>query len=231
MTSNVDKVRSSDLPAEPLDSSEEVQALFDVLGLQTGALDTVSLAVVRALAHEVLSLRAELKQSQDALSQMALLADIDPLCDVFNRRAFERELVRELARAERAHLPLSLIYIDLDHFKRINDCFGHARGDQVLKDVAALLTRNVRKTDIIGRLGGDEFGIVLTWACLEDARRKVKILQTSIEKLGVGPASEEFSLGASCGCIEWQPGQSASALIDLADEAMFTAKHTSRQQV
>jgi len=201
--------------------------------LDLAALPVGARAAIEALAGEVLALREERVQLRQGLETAELLADRDALCPVFNRRAFERELTREIALAERYGTPLSLIFIDLDRFKLINDRFGHATGDQVIQHVAQTLLDNIRQTDILGRLGGDEFAIVLTHAELTDSQIKSSALETLIDSLTVrdsaDPTIEPVQLGASCGAVEWHRGLSAAGLIAQADETMFRAKAARKQ--
>ncbi|HBL93873.1 MAG TPA: GGDEF domain-containing protein, partial [Hyphomonas sp.] len=151
-------------------------ALLNVLGVDLSALDFRARAAIEALCDEVLVLREDADELRDALDEAVSLADNDALCPVFNRRAFKREIRREIALAARFRTPLSMIYIDLDHFKQVNDVFGHAAGDEVLIRIAELLLRHTRETDIVGRLGGDEFGIVLAQANVDDSRLKAEQL-------------------------------------------------------
>lgn len=207
--------------ASPADS------LLDALGIDPGAHDVASAAAFRALAEEVIWLREEENRLRTRLEAVEALADRDGLCPVFNRRAFERELGREIALAARHGAPLSLIYLDLDRFKLVNDRFGHAAGDAALKQVCDILTSQVRQTDIVGRLGGDEFGIILTHAGLGDAREKAAAFSRRIDRLtvsGTDPEASPVRLGASCGVISWSGQASADMFIAEADEAMFRAK-------
>ena len=182
-------------------------------------------AAFRALAEEVLYLRGETSRQRKALDAAELLADRDGLCPVFNRRAFARELSREMALARRHSTPLCLLYIDLDHFKLVNDRFGHARGDAALMDVCAIVQAQVRETDIVGRLGGDEFGVILTHAALADGQLKAAALTAEIDRLTIGePGGPGVTLGASCGVVQWDGEHPADRLISQADEAMFRAK-------
>lgn len=203
-------------------------ALLNVLGVNLDMLDVRTRAAIEALCDEVLFLREDVDRLRDALSEAESLADNDALCPVFNRRAFEREIHREIALAARFRTPLSVIYIDLDHFKQVNDAFGHAAGDEVLIRISELLLRHTRDTDIVGRLGGDEFGIVLAQATAEDSLLKAEQLAKEVDQLVVrsGPdgSGPEVRIGASCGVVEWQVGQDAQALIALADQAMFAQK-------
>ncbi|MEM9938386.1 MAG: GGDEF domain-containing protein [Pseudomonadota bacterium] len=220
------------VPAEPVAPRRR---LISALGVELAELPKHVRAALEALAGEVLSLREERESLHRDLQKAELLADRDALCPLFNRRAFERELEREIALAQRYGTPLSLIYIDLDNFKLINDRFGHAIGDDVLKHVAGLLLKSVRQTDIVGRLGGDEFALVLTHAELTDSQNKAKHLEGLIDSCIIrdteAPQLDPVQLGASCGTVEWSRGMTAELLINLADETMFRTKATRKGRV
>ncbi len=204
------------------------RALIDILGVDMAMLNRSTRAAVEALCDEVIALREELSEARKSLSEAELLADNDALCPLFNRRAFEREVRREIALANRYGTPLCLIFVDLDNFKPVNDLFGHATGDAVLLKVADILQAVTRETDIVGRLGGDEFGIVLSQATLSDSRRKAEQLADRIDSLRVhsphDPDLRELHIGASCGVVSWQPGEDADHLIARADQVMFAQK-------
>jgi diguanylate cyclase (GGDEF)-like protein len=217
------------MPSDTPELSEaEKRALIDALGVDLGHLDLRARAAIEALAEEVIALREEADTLRASLADAALLADNDALCPVFNRRAFEREVRREIALSGRFQTPLTLIFIDLDNFKQVNDVYGHAAGDSVLLKISDILLAKTRETDIVGRLGGDEFGIVLAHAGLEDSRRKAAQLAAAIDALEVrgetGSALAPVQIGASCGVVEWHAGQSPAALIARADQAMFAEK-------
>lgn len=205
------------------------QRLVAALGLDMDALPRDAQAAIEALAGEVLGLREDRERLKKELENAAHLADRDTLCPIFNRRAFERELSREISLAERYGTPLCLIFIDLDRFKQINDRFGHATGDQVIQHVAETLVEHVRQSDIVGRLGGDEFGIALTHADLADGQSKAARLESIISAVNVRDAGNEalgsVRLGASCGTVLWRPGRDAASLIAEADETMFRRKN------
>lgn len=207
--------------------------LLSVLGIETDDIPRETRAALEALAEEVLYLRRQNRDLTTALSEATTLADRDSLCPVFNRRAFMCELSREVASAERYDTALSLIYIDLDRFKLINDRFGHATGDKVLKLVSSIILENIRQTDIPARLGGDEFAILLTHAGYSHAQQKAANLKGEISALKVrdsgGSNSDTVHLGASCGTVSWKRGMSAKQMIDLADEKMFIAKSEGKQ--
>lgn len=202
--------------------------LLGALAIDAGACDRTTSAALRALAEEVLWLREEQSRLEQALAEAETLADHDALCPVYNRRAFERELTREIALAARHDTPLCVFYIDLDNFKMVNDRFGHAAGDEALRQVCDIILSHVRQTDIVGRLGGDEFGVILTHAELADSQMKAERLTRRIDRIVIdaadGPAGEAVRLGASCGVLPWSGQLSAELLISEADEAMFRAK-------
>lgn len=207
--------------------------LVSAIGLDSNALPRDVRAAVEALAGEVLRLREERAALRRELENASDLADRDALCPIFNRRAFEREVTREIALSERYGTPLCLIFIDLDRFKLINDQFGHATGDRVIQHVASSLVDNVRQSDIVGRLGGDEFGIVLTHADLPDAAAKAQSLEVLIGSLTVRDADDSgldpVQLGASCGAVLWRHGFDAASLIAEADETMFRRKNEKKR--
>ena len=206
------------------------RAFLRALGVETTTLTPRMRAVLEALGEEVLSLRGDVDQLRDALESAEALADNDTLCPVFNRRAFLRELRRELALAERFHTPLTLIFVDLDNFKQVNDRFGHATGDDVLRQVADLLREQTRATDVIGRLGGDEFGIALAHADFEAGETKASDLAERIDRLVVREnGGAPVQLGASCGIASWKRGQTPEMLIAEADAAMFAAKSARKE--
>ncbi|MEQ9314612.1 MAG: GGDEF domain-containing protein, partial [Henriciella sp.] len=195
--------------------------LLRAVGVDLEAQDLRTRAALLALAEEILDLRSGEARLIQALSEAERLADHDALCPVYNRRAFERELSREIALAARHELPLCLIYLDLDGFKAVNDNFGHAAGDKALREVCDVILSQVRQTDIVGRLGGDEFGVIMTHAELADSQLKADRLTGRLDRMNVGG---KLPLGASCGVIGWTGQSSAAAFLAEADEAMFRVK-------
>lgn len=230
MSESASKISVEQLHGASLDARRD---LIDAIGLDTRQMPKHVRAAIEALAGEVLNLREDRDRLERELENAAHLADRDALCPIFNRRAFERELTREIALAERYGTPLCLIFIDLDRFKQINDQFGHATGDKVIQHVAETLVENVRQSDIVGRLGGDEFGIALTHADLADGSAKAASLEAIIGSLIVRDAEDEslepVNLGASCGAVVWHRGRDAANLIAEADETMFRRKNEKKR--
>src|SRR5437588_8958550 len=137
------------------------------------------------LLGEVQRLQSELLAARNKVKDLEATADIDAVTAIFNRRGFERELKRSLSYAKRYGTRAALFYIDLDGFKPVNDRYGHAAGDAVLKGVAAMLTSSVRASDTVARLGGDEFGLIL-WNLSEgDAAAKAWALEAAVTETGI----------------------------------------------
>jgi diguanylate cyclase (GGDEF)-like protein len=180
-----------------------------------------ALAAARAEAE---ALRAELARVQRRLAEVELLADRDSRTPVLNRRAFTRELVRTLAFCERYEAQASLVFIDLDGYKAVNDRYGHAAGDAALRAVAVTLTEHVRESDVVGRLGGDEFGVILAQAGREVAEAKAADLKRRVEAEPAVLAGLSIPLRLSYGVRTFEPGMQAAQMMAEADAAMFLRK-------
>lgn len=190
---------------------------------QATALDTGA-----AAQEEVLRLRAELADTRQALAEAERLADQDPLAPVANRRAFMRELGRVVAFARRHRLPASLVYLDINGFKQINESLGHAGGDAALRHVAALLLANVRESDVVGRLGGDEFGVILSGTGLAAALEKAGQLRQMICEQSFVWQGRPVPLGIAAGVADLLAEESPEQAINAADHAMFADKRRQR---
>jgi diguanylate cyclase (GGDEF)-like protein len=180
------------------------------------------------LQAEVVRLRAELARAERRIAELEARADIDPLLGIPNRRGFERELARSLAYVKRYGTPAALIYIDLDGFKAVNDRHGHAAGDHLLKAVAAAIVRHLRASDVVGRLGGDELGVLLWNAAPAQAKTKARDLERLIAATELSHAGGRLGVGASAGCVPLSPEQDCAANIDAADRAMYARKRERR---
>ncbi len=176
------------------------------------------------LAGEVDRLLQELQQTRMQLAELAARADTDPLLEVFNRRGFERELTRSLAYVKRYGTRAALLFLDLDGFKQVNDRHGHAAGDAVLKAVAAALTRKVRASDTVARIGGDEFAVLL-WNLDEiSAAAKAEALEAEIARISLPFNSAVLTITASAGAVMLGPLDSPAEATTRADHAMYARK-------
>lgn len=177
-----------------------------------------------SLMAEVQKLRAELAQTHGRLNELENLADRDPLLDILNRRAFVRELDRMLAMIDRYDVKACLVFIDLNDLKKINDDMGHMAGDAALKHVALVLSANIRQSDVAGRLGGDEFGLLLTYVDQDTAEKKASALAQLVSDQQVEWSDKVFYVTISHGAVALSKGASADQAMERADSAMYESK-------
>jgi diguanylate cyclase (GGDEF)-like protein len=158
-------------------------------------------------------------------------ASSDALTGIMNRRAIQALAGRLLAGAHRQGRPLSLLLIDADHFKRINDAYGHAAGDLALKHLVHTLSLGLRGGDHIGRLGGEEFVVLMEDTRLEDARQAAERLRERVAQTPLRHEAAELALEVSIGLASAAPGDDVDALLRRADRALYAAKHQGRNRV
>jgi diguanylate cyclase (GGDEF)-like protein len=175
-------------------------------------------------------LRAELKAALRRIEELQACADTDFLLGIPNRRGFEHELQRAVAYIKRYQASGALILLDVDRLKPINDVFGHAAGDQVLKAIADVLTRQVRASDVVGRLGGDEFGLLLWNLSETDARAKAAALEAEIDRLTFEFDGRNITAGASAGVAILGPHSETGRALEEADSAMYVRKAQRRHE-
>jgi diguanylate cyclase (GGDEF)-like protein len=175
-------------------------------------------------------LRAELAQAKARIEALQATAETDFLLDILNRRGFERELNRSVAYIKRYHASGALIVLDVDRLKPINDAFGHAAGDEVLKAIVAALSRQIRSSDFIGRLGGDEFALLLWNLSETDAKAKAASLEQAIDRLTFVFRGQTVTAGASAGVAVLGPNAEAGRALEEADSAMYVRKAQRRHE-
>jgi diguanylate cyclase (GGDEF)-like protein len=192
-------------------------------GLQKSDLPTLSL-----FASQV----AATLQSANLLAEVRRLARTDPLTGLFNRRFFFELAEKEFSRSSRYHRQLSALILDIDHFKQFNDRYGHLVGDQVLKGVADLMTSALRKVDILGRYGGEEFAILLPETDGKMACKFAERLLSKVANVPIPTDAGELSVQLSIGVAGYEPGTaSLHDLVNKADQAMYLAKEGGRNRV
>ncbi len=211
-------------PVAPTRATRPPVDVATIMGVPEAELTPKVRAAIDRLMAEVQSLREELGRARRRVEYLEQLADRDPLAPVLNRRAFVRELTRMIAFAERYGVSGSVLYFDIDGMKRINDTWGHAAGDAALKHVAQVLLRDVRASDIVGRLGGDEFGIILAQADAGAAATKARALAEAIAAEPVPWHGEALDLGVSHGIYTFAGGEAVDEALNAADHAMYASK-------
>jgi diguanylate cyclase (GGDEF)-like protein len=175
-------------------------------------------------------LRTHLARALARIEELQASADTDFLLDIPNRRGFERELNRSIAYIKRYRASGALIVLDVDRLKPINDAFGHAAGDQVLKAIVATLLRQVRSSDVLGRLGGDEFALLLWNLSETDAYAKAASLEQAVDQLHFTFRGHTVTAGASTGVAILGPQAKADRALEEADCAMYVRKAQRRHQ-
>jgi diguanylate cyclase (GGDEF)-like protein len=202
-------------------------------GLNLGAVDYITkpfhLPVVRARVRN----HMQLKRTVDQLER---LAHVDGLTGIANRRRFDEALDLEMRRCQRANQPISLLLLDIDHFKQYNDYFGHGMGDLCLTQVAASLSHNVaRAADLVARYGGEEFAVILPQTDCEGARQIAERLRERILALNIphspstGQAIVSISIGVAC--LVPDTATPPADLVNAADKQLYAAKHAGRNRV
>ncbi|MCC6735628.1 MAG: sensor domain-containing diguanylate cyclase [Bauldia sp.] len=191
--------------------------VIDTKARQTGPLEVELLAEFADMAMDELELRNR--------------ATRDALTGCLSRRAFREEASRTIALSLRHDLPLALITFDLDHFKSINDTFGHAAGDEVLKAAAATIMRTMRRSDVLGRLGGEEFGVLLPNTDLAGAFEAAERMRSVLAEREVDIGGRTLTVTASFGVAAAGNGvETAEALLARADEGLYSAKRSGRNR-
>ena len=227
--------RLMDIPVIILTSHDRQEV--KVRGLEQGAsdfvikpFDTAELLARVKIQLKIKGLQDELRHRNELLQRLAIT---DSLTDLSNRRNLMNCLRKEFVRSTRLGTPLSLIMIDLDHFKRVNDTYGHQAGDKVLVAVAQLLSENVRPYDIAARYGGEEFSLLLPETDGETAEKIAERLRGEIVNLGFEGELLKHSSTASFGVASCPARSihSAEDLIREADEALYRAKDQGRNRV
>ena len=210
-------------PVEALDPVTRIATVIPPEELTEKVRDTI-----KSLINEVDSLRREVEQKNARILELEKLADMDPMLPVANRRAFVRELERTMSYTERYNVPASLLFFDMDRLKHINDTYGHSAGDRALLHMAEVLKNNVRASDLIARLGGDELAVILTHADEAQARLKADSLIACLQAEPIELGGNPIRLSASVGVYTFQPGETPEELLRKADAAMYEAKIGSR---
>ena len=193
----------------------------------------VTAALLAVAAQFVISTQLQ----QDALlnlnEALAHEANTDPLTGCANRRYFMHQLEQERDRSSRSHFDMCVLSLDIDHFKRVNDTYGHAAGDEVLKHFVATIKNNLRQIDLLGRVGGEEFCILLPQTTTEGAALMAERIRAAVETDPAVFGAVPIAITVSIGGVQWQRGgdQSLNRLLSLADRALYAAKEGGRNRI
>jgi diguanylate cyclase len=239
---------------EAIDSALDTATAYSgTLATASGEMSgTVDYQALRAMADRLLGetrrmqdanhrLEAKLEASREDINALQRDLDevrrdsmLDPLTKIFNRKSFDEGLIKAFAEARADQAPLCLLLLDIDHFKRFNDTWGHQTGDQVLRLVAMTLKSNIKGRDLAARYGGEEFAAILPETDLDGAIIVAENIRKAIQAKELLKRSTNEKLGritASFGVAILHPGDTPSSLIERADRSLYAAKHAGRNRV
>lgn len=212
----------------PLVTQGDVIGCLTVMGDELARDDQIQRVWIGQVAEQ-LGLALSNVKLRVSLRQQSI---IDPLTQLYNRRYLDEILKRELARSSRSGIPLSVLVLDLDHFKRINDTYGHEGGDAILRKVALTLRENIRSADVACRMGGEEMVVLLPECGIEDAIKRADALRVLIASGEVLHDGQRIGATASIGVASYPAhGHNAQTLVHAADLALYEAKHDGRNCV
>ncbi len=206
----------------------EIRDTASVMGIPEAELTPKVRDAIMRLMAEVDSLRQQLASAQARLGDMERLADEDSLAPVYNRRAFVRELSRVMSYSDRYGTPATLLFFDANNFKAINDTHGHAAGDQALMTIAQVLVDHVRDSDVVGRIGGDEFAVILSNADEASGREKGEGLVQIVRELDFQWEGTPVALDIAVGVYGLKAGEDAGTALAQVDKAMYANKSASK---
>jgi diguanylate cyclase len=218
-----------------LEAASRLADLMKMRAAITAEVHTLRNAVAERQAEEqteAKALRSEIEQLRQNVVRAQNEARTDPLTGAANRAAFDEELVRRCELASSGHESFALVFADIDHFKSINDSYGHPVGDRVLTALVEFLRARIRRSDTIARYGGEEFAVILPGATLRPALRKARRLNEELARCDweVDP-TRKLRFTTSMGVAVWQSGDEPTAVIERADRALYRAKHEGRNRV
>jgi diguanylate cyclase (GGDEF)-like protein len=220
------KAAPAERAASPVTPVTAVSATASVMGIPEAEFTPRVRDAIMTLMHEVDRLRREVEQTRARLEDLAKAADQDMLLPILNRRAFVREVSRFIGFSKRYGTPSSLLYFDLDNFKAVNDAHGHAAGDAVLRHFSELIASQIRDSDVLARIGGDEFAVILAHVTQDQATKKGISLSQKLRENPPKWEGKEIELSFSCGAYELHAGIDPDFAISHADKAMYVEKRT-----
>ncbi|MEH6502408.1 MAG: GGDEF domain-containing protein [Cycloclasticus sp.] len=184
----------------------------------------------KSVVNKLTIVESEVSELKTSLYQAHEQAFIDPLTGVANRRAFDERIKLEFERWKRNKEPLALAVLDVDHFKNINDTYGHPVGDKVLRTICQLIDKKVRESDFFGRVGGEEFAIIFIGSDLDNALKRLEQFRKSVESCKFGLKGKRVVITMSVGCALFQDDETPDIVYERADAALLEAKKTGRNK-
>lgn len=190
--------------------------------------ENIHVQSMAVLIDEIARLRTRLSYSETRRAELERLIDADPLCPVLNRRAFERELGRAIAWAKRSGQPGSVLFFDMNGLKKLNDTYGHAVGDRAIERVARMLVLSCRQSDLIGRLGGDEFCVLMPDTPPSGALVRGERVSALLSRVPLLAGHSRITLSAAYGTASFGGEDTPKDVLARADAAMYAHKQQMR---
>ncbi len=218
---------ASILDANP--GGETLSEVLAALQADTGKMKSA----VSMLSNSLEASRKEVDELKRALDRAQVEVVSDPMTGAFNRRGFELRLAEMIARAQQG-ASLCLLMADIDHFKKVNDTYGHLFGDKVITGIAATLTANVKGQDAVARLGGEEFAVLLPDTSLEGGAALAEKVRMAVERAKIRQSGKTEPIGGitiSLGLTAYIPGEPIEVFIERADKALYASKEGGRNRV
>jgi diguanylate cyclase len=230
---------AGDISNETSQHAEEVDAVNKrLVSAPKGDVDSLHQALLQGmtqiisandrLQNHLNDVETKLEEQSRQIDLQLAEARLDGLTGTNNRKSFDEELTRRMAEWRRRQTPISLLMIDVDHFKKINDRHGHPAGDTVLREIARVLQATMREMDFVARYGGEEFAVILPSTVLRDARRAAERALEAVAGHRFNVDDGELDVTVSVGLAEAMPGDDASTLVRRADEALYLSKAAGR---
>lgn len=201
-----------------------------LLGIPEGEMTPAVQLAVSVLLEKLDDVTRELSRIKENFAELERLVDVDVVAPIPNRRAFMRRLSWAITMQERYGHPSTILFFDLNDFKRINDEFGHATGDMAIRHVSHLLAGAMRESDFLARIGGDEFAVIMYYAEEEAARKRGEKIAEKIAKTPIVCDGKRVNLSTAYGCYTLQSGDDAQAALASADTSMYIDKRRGKAQ-
>lgn len=214
--------------AESTSKQTRIHDRMAMLGIPDAEMtESVKLAV-SALLEKLDDTTRDLSRTKETLAEMEQLVDVDCVAPIPNRRAFMRRLTWAITMHQRYGHPSTLLYFDLNDFKKINDEYGHAAGDLAIRHISQLLSSAMRESDFLARIGGDEFGIIMYYATEEAAKKRGEMITEKLRTTPLIFTGKQLQLSAAYGAYTVQSGDDAESCLAAADMSMYVDKRRSK---
>jgi diguanylate cyclase (GGDEF)-like protein len=219
---------------EKAENPEDILAVKEAILKESRAL-SIDIATMKeqfeSVNDTVRKAHAQIAKLQNELVKTKSLSLIDPLTAVPNRRGFDDWVERVLRTSDQGLVPFAFMVFDIDHFKRVNDTYGHMSGDQVLREVSARIVKTVRDGDFVSRFGGEEFCVALPGGSLKEGIRVAGRILDAIRGTPIDIGTSAITINASVGLSEHRDGETMEEIFERSDRALYLAKETGRDKV